>query len=504
MSIIKSIFTDVKPKDILNPISQLEGDCLLMNTKKDKYYTHIYDARPILSKLRDELKVSEEVISKFDLPLEPRPNCCNVVSIMLYFKKTPELTPHGYMCDTYDMIKYLNSINRSVKNVHKKLPDWLVRIYFDKSVYECMETLQKLKTDEKNEQQTQYETILTKFDEIITSPNVEIYTYDCKSFYVDGKITENIRSLRFLVLIDPTVNICAIREADGYITNLECHNLKIFSSQKHNRLFYLPVLTHLSQFELINDSGFYQSLISYSKWLKIYKSTFGFNYFRTHQNIYELLAGMFTTKLKINPEFYFRQSREVSKEIENIAKSTFEEFNEKYPENKYVSNISNMQEIIKQLYIGFDEILLLDIYKEIISVPVNFSHYMIGDNTDPKIVKQLKDSLFFAKNILTLSYDERTNQTSIIKDLKDKQIIPQSFDETKLNPKLSYKEYDPYVLKEIIYPDIFNITFGEYGEGISNELNNQYRITKDSPYDFEMKYLKYKQKYLMLKNKLHQ
>ena len=138
MNIIKSIFTDEQSKEVLNPISQLEGDCILQNTKKDKYYTHVYDARPILSKLRDELKVSEEIISKFDLPLEPRQNCCNVVSFMLYLKKTPELTPHGYMCDIFDMLKYLNSINRSVKNINKKLPDWLVRIYFDKSVYECI------------------------------------------------------------------------------------------------------------------------------------------------------------------------------------------------------------------------------------------------------------------------------------------------------------------------------------------------------------------------------
>lgn len=165
-----------------------------------------------------------------------------------------------------------------------------------------------------------------------------------------------------------------------------------------------------------------------------------------------------------------------------------------------------MQELIKQLYIGFDEIFLLEIYKEIISVPVKFSHYAIGDKTDPIIIKQLKDLLFFAKNIFTLNYDKQeTRQSLIIQDLKDKKIIPLSFDEKKLdNHTLSDIEYDPYVLKDIIYPDIFNIIFKNYvyETGISDELNNEYRITKDSPYDLKKKYLKYKQKYLILKKQI--
>ena len=140
MNIIDSIFKNKPSKDVLNPISQLEGECKLMNTKKEKYYKHVYDARPILSKLRDELNVSEEIISNFDLPIEPRQYCCNAVSIMLYLIKKTQ-TPYGDIANIDDMNKYLNSVNRSVKNVDRKLPDWLVRIYMDKSVYECMEIL---------------------------------------------------------------------------------------------------------------------------------------------------------------------------------------------------------------------------------------------------------------------------------------------------------------------------------------------------------------------------
>jgi hypothetical protein len=496
MNIIESIFKNEASKDVLNPISQLEGECKLMNTKKEKYYTHVYDARPILSKLRDELKVSEEIISNFDLPIEPRQNCCNAVSIMLYLIKKTQ-TPYGDIANINDMNKYLNSVNRSVKNADRKLPDWLVRIYMDKSVYECMEIIKKLKNDNIDiylRSQELYDNIIIIFEEIITSPNVEIYTFDCKSFYVDGKIKENIRSLRFLVLIDPTVNICAIREADGYMTNLDCHNLKIFSNS--NRLFYL-LSTRGANIELIKDSGNsydYNRFNSYASWLRIYKSTIRNEFFNDHQNIYDMLAGVFTTKLKLKPEFYFSRSRELFDKIQAISNITQQEFEEKYDSHKQYS----IESLLRNLYQGFDEIFLLDIYKEITSLKIFNEKGKISYEEGE--IKQLKDSLFYATNILNLIYTYYGDIPTIVQDLKDKQIIPQSFDVTKLEPKIESNEFDAYILKDIIYNDIFDIKLDNIN--ISYYSNIPYGIYQDSPYDFQKKYLKYKQKYLMLKNKI--
>jgi len=173
---------------------------------------------------------------------------------MLYLNKLDD--GHGEIGDIvgsmkYFLNKYILSIHRSVINVNKNLPDWVVRIYFDKSVYKRMQEIEIHKTNSSAEELIEINTFLQKFKEIIESPNVELYTYDCPKFYIiDGNASAFIRSLRYLTLIDPTVNISAIREADGYMTNLECHNLKIFSNGQHNRLFYLPWL--IDSVNLIN------------------------------------------------------------------------------------------------------------------------------------------------------------------------------------------------------------------------------------------------------------
>jgi hypothetical protein len=496
---MNTIFNSIEPKTVLNPVSQ-DIECVLMNTKKEEYYIHTYDARPIIRKLREELHVSDEVLSKFDLPEIPRTNCCNAISITLYFNK----------CDFGTMDKYLSSIYRTVKNVNKRLPDWLVRLYFDKTVYECIDKKEIIKEDSD---------IFKKFKEIIKSPNVEIYTYNCQNFYNDGKVTAKIRSLRFLTLIDPTVNICAIREADGYITNLECHNLNIFSRQ-NDRLFYLPWLTdHIDLFKLRGENVYYYPLFSYQAWLKTYKMTFAYDYFKENQNMYDLLAGMFTTKLKIKSEFYFQNSQFLHDKIEEISKMNLETFQQKYPKNLY---INNMPIIIETLNNGFDEIFLLDIYKEIISVPVKYETFyiMFGSNPDPELtqfVNHRKDSLFYANNIYNIKYEAPFIPFKIMKDLKEKQIIPPTFDESKIDKSLiehtnvDFEIYDAVILKDIIYNDMFNITFINntevsrmHGIYLSSVLNLPYihHIDYSSPYDIKIKYLKYKQKYMNLKNKI--
>ena len=110
--------------DVNNPLNQSEH-CRLFNKRADpRYYTHRYDPGPILEILTSRLSqhFPSEVLDRF--VCEPREGCCNAISLTLYITQ----------CDASTLQKYLYSIHRSVKNVLKKLPDWIVRLYLDTSV----------------------------------------------------------------------------------------------------------------------------------------------------------------------------------------------------------------------------------------------------------------------------------------------------------------------------------------------------------------------------------
>jgi hypothetical protein len=294
MSIIDTVFKDHLLRTVINPIT-LIGNCKLLTTKKISYYNHTFNPTQYLTKLRTELELSAEYLSRFID--KPRDKCCNVISITLYNKDCIFHT---------SLLKYLTSINRTVKNVDKKLEDWIVRLYLDESVYICIDNISKsLKSGPLPEiEQSSKQQLLNLFNNIIESKNVEVYTFICD----DPVNLEKTRTYRYLVLIDPEVNISAIREADGYINYLECHNLKMFQNNQ-DKLFYLPPayenanLIHNNQTIIFN---------SYSAWLQFYKGIIDRQYFYNHQNIYDLLAGLFTTKLKIKPDFY-------NKTIKNIV-----------------------------------------------------------------------------------------------------------------------------------------------------------------------------------------
>ena len=182
------------------------------------------------------------------------------------------------------------------------------------------------------------------FETILASPNVEVYRLDCRSTdqtdndddddnesngetkkAEDEESTFSIhwtRIFRFLPLLDTIedgkygVNACAVREADGIVSQLDCHNLKAWSRQQVNQIFYLIPLFY----ETAHTQ--YHHFHSYSKWLNIYKNriaglaggmvvptgTAGVadsNYFNTHNNLYDLLAGLIAVKYKVRAEYFY-------------------------------------------------------------------------------------------------------------------------------------------------------------------------------------------------------
>lgn len=410
---------------VTNPLDRTDT-CILHNTKKESLYTHTYNPTVYIKELK-ELGIADEILSKFDDKINT--NCCKVIAISLYFPK----------CKIDNMEKYLFSIYRTVKNVEKKLNDWIVRLYFDMTVYNCVlnistEINQKsvLINDDNDEKvnggidEKVNDDIKRIFEYIINSPNVELYTYKCDNTKIP---IEKTRTLRFLPLSDPDVALCVVREADGIVSNLDCQNIKLFDESK--KLFYLPQLNRLSNlFEFYDDDDiayeFYR-YNSYSYWLRLYKKLIEREYFLNHQNLYDLLAGLFAIKLRFNRKKYMECIQELTDKINILLTNAIKMKDKEYdkheivpqtgkcsranPENKYEHNVPypyrvcifnlintvDLNILNFNFNIGFDEILLLDFLKEIISIPLPYA----GVLTEQKDISlyNARSKLFFQHNI---------------------------------------------------------------------------------------------------------
>lgn len=478
-----------------NPLNT-EEKCKLFSKKADAitYYTHTYDPTAMIAKVRGELGLSEEVLDRFDSVR--REGCCNVISITLYVTEE--------YCTMEILEKYLYSIHRTVKNVLKKLPGWIVRVYFDTSVEECV-TKEEFK--EFNE----------IFNAIKDSPNVEIYTYDCPSFKKGASGEESqipiarTRTLRFRPLSDPEVNFCVVREADGIVSNLDCHNIKMFTNSE-NILFYLPLCVEYSVQAKFD---------SYSDWLRLYKIMFGHDYFKERQSLNEFLAGTFCCRLKLKRDYYQKTVIALQKQINDFFSKSGEElaavsfmadtdskircFNTMY--TNIATIIANRKESVqKALNLGFDEILLLEMYKELICVKI-VPDVKWGDmgliNLDamkkqnPHIMSMLMtDNVLLIKNdsiqqrfytdfeivyrtLLSEKIISEMDIAEVIKTLREKQPNLDYY----FNQDILYY-IDALLLRNIVIDAPFNIKLGSHRpKYVSELLNAPYDPRFDSMYD---------------------
>jgi hypothetical protein len=475
--------------------------------KKRDYYIHTY--KPInFDVLKNKLKICEAFLSRFNN--NPRQNCCNAISITLYFDE----------CNESKMGKYLNSIYGTVKIVNKNLKDWLVRVYLDSSVYKCIEKLKQQLNDSSITESIRKANmiIINSFDIIINSPNVEIYTFVCES----SIIIEHKRSLRYLILIDPEVNISAIREADGYLNNLECHNLKMFANSP-DVLFYIPPIITDDMLPMPNNDEDIVPYFSYSGWLTYYKYIFQTEYFKTHQNIYDLLAGLFTTKLKIKPEYYYINIRDLSETLNKFKNLSIDKKIETYKDFEQTliviskqpkvyrslhqlfrsSATDDFKDLYKTLDVGFDEILLLELFKDIISIPIIQNGNKLTKDTD--IFKTSK-SLFYAFDIKNI---KASSKKELIDNLKQEKIIEEPiFGLDDKSDNLDIVFIDAIILKNIKCNFPFRVVYKK--ENILDVLNREYNVNYDKIYEnkyqatggYINKYLKYKNKYIELKKSI--
>lgn len=364
--------------------------CELINTKKNSFYIHKYNPKPLLKIFEQHKNYFPNMQETFDFT--ERSNCCNCVAISLYVKGN----------NSYNNLdKYLSSIVSSTKNIKKNLPDWLLRLYLDKSVYDNINNLKKMDPEQLNGYEIG-ERIIKYFDYLIHAYNVEIYTFVCPN--INNNNIGRTRIYRFMPLIDKEVNVAAIREADGIISNAECFNLRLFEKSQ-DKFMYLVYVMNESVF--VNDIRPYKS---YSVWLTYYKAVFQNDYYSKRQVLYDLLAGTVTLKLKVKPSAYFKANNDIMEFIKN--KDVLWGKNKSKAKYLGISNIHDLSNFV-------DEMLLMKLFQDYISVPfkkILNDKYQYDEN-ELSIKKNL---IYSFHNCHIISYDVKQDdlQTTINNTIK--------------------------------------------------------------------------------------
>ena len=374
---------DFIKRDMRNPIRQDET-CKLISNRKKKYYTYRYNPSKIIANIdKDQLKILDNICDLKDDNITKR---CNCISITLY-----------YLDDSIDrnILIYCYSMYKTVENVRKNLPNYLVRIYLDATVWKYIDTHRKYST----------EAGIT-MNYIMYSENVEIYTFLCKSFSdVDYRYAQN-RTFRFLTLLDTIeldpdeeqygVNLAIIREADGVVSNLDCLNIIAF--EKSKKIFYQPEFLFKDENDI--RYNFYQY------WGIFYK-LLNKKFYSRYNNPTDLMAGLFSFSLKIKKDYYYQTASDLRQKIklENISDCEINDIlnsnvvlhrNYKIIENydindKVLYPLNSREEILSYITTGYDEILLMRIFEKLLSVKIislNLSDYIF----DRKLLKKLYHS----------------------------------------------------------------------------------------------------------------
>jgi hypothetical protein len=182
--------------EITNPFDdKTTCDFKLLNEKKKTFY--IYSNENNIELLNEIKKLNILNSNIFDIfKTEIKHNCCKCVNIILYINTNSE---------NKKLIKYITCIFFSAVNMGFLLKEYILRLYIDQSVLEYCK-----KNNDFN----------MIYEYIKKLSNVEIYLINCK---IDQAYFKRI--YRFLSLIDDEVCINIIREADGFVTNLDCHNI---------------------------------------------------------------------------------------------------------------------------------------------------------------------------------------------------------------------------------------------------------------------------------------
>ena len=374
-------FESINQHDILSN----KDTCFFRNKKCDKYYVHTYDPSiiPDIAKNISNSKKNEK--------------CCNCVSFVLYKFLSDDMTE-----DVIFIYKYLYSLNISVINITDCLDNFIAKIYLDISVFS--NNLISLKYIHDNNVQydnnpdhghdiMNYYVYIDKIlSFLLKHPQVEIYIYTC------AKNTENIRSLRFIPLTDTETNIKIIRDADGYVSYIDCINIKKFIEQKKILFIYgLTNSNHQKSTTNILENKNAVLYDPYSLWIKLY--LYYDSFFKNNIPVCDILAGLFGCAIQIRSDVYIECIHKINKFCDIIE--PYKSINRDY---------------IKAVNIGYDEIVLLDLFKSLICLKriYIYDDETVKNDIESTIDKYMsKDKSTMEELLQEFAYDPNTYMSNI-------------------------------------------------------------------------------------------
>ena len=574
-------------KKVNNPMINEVEPCFLLNNKKQEYYKHTYDPIKIMENVskytinehfiidavfrREYLHNMERIID-----MTPRSNCCNCISFTLYstaniepeeklLKKREEILKNDGDVDMnvhifYETLEadlerlcgYLLCLKISVMNIKKRLEDFVVRIYLDISVISIINKFNEIKMEyvrDKDKLRKYIKNILEYIQYLFSADNVEIYTYLCES-YLDN--IAKTRALRFLPMLDPEVNVSIVREADGIVSYTDIYNIKNFVTS-NKMIFIYPyqpgnfidrnITYFLYEFIKKAKIPMYtkidKTFMPYSEWLRGYIRDN--RYFTNKMPLFDLLAGLFGIAITVRPEI-FKES------LHNININNDKKIKEKELQIELEKDVGEKIRMIKSLdrfklamRTGFDEIFLLELFKDLYTYNIEYNDLEKYDNIS------IANIMFILNNF---QYPLKKIDTHINYLIPTKLILNTLFDTDK-NNKIIYMNVPPIqneinmyimdyniddiiksqnitdscidiisgdikvfdILNNILTKNMFDYR-GKYAEyrDIIREYGQNFNIDKivfglyNDKYNFHSKdrfaykYLKYKHKYLNLKS----
>lgn len=458
----KNIFNKEDQDNTISPID-LDDICFRLSTKKNKYYTYTYDRTDILNKINnyinnnedmilffekylyknnldenfimpftdeDKKKSLNDILSMFDFDIKN--NTCNCISIVLY------------ALDISYLKKVIDTIILNIYLVDKYLPEFVFRIYLDKSVFEIIYNDYQ---DNKNDE------FLIKIHKIISADNVEIFIIFCNKLINYEISIERSRMLRFLPLLDNDINCVIFREADGVIPIVDCHNIRIFTF-KLNYIMMIYAWAGSFRFEtlLINInnhdynynykdkifSEYYLDQKNDKLWNKHYPS-FWLNYYNEYNKLYnqftiiDILAGLFGLKVNFNKTYLLNKINILQKFYTNLKENIIEK-------EKVIieNNNGNLEQILVDIKGGSDEIFLTLLFESLINTK---SYQIFNKNIDSYVLFPNIKDLYYKINLIKI-VDENIDYSK--EDLFDNLLFNNNINlnfDTQTDENESYQYY---------------------------------------------------------------
>lgn len=500
------------------------GHCIKITNKKEKFYNKTYDVRPILENFKLVLGEDNTLYRNFVdcCNAEVLDRCCNCVSVVLYLANCQNI---------FSLSRFIFTIEQSILNLEKFLPDWVYRLYMDPSVFESLFYIKTLIDssidDDKIKYSKLYDTYLSTIKNIASRQNCEIYLSYCSTYTEDVK--NNLgkrRNYRFSGFYDLDVNINASREADGLIEFIDCYNLQVLETQPCASLLY--VFGSVAGSTYFDTCGYGDSkdlIFSLSAGLIALKFKFKLDYYesarekvlenykinknKNFQAVDECLLIELFKNFSYNPEKNDIKSYNIMKLFgilplfNNDKKYSGQDYYIDIDWNVVNKCTNNLFESIADNAFILQKILEHTIYKNDIIMQV-ICEYSEELSKLENIGKFVYDKIFFVKTLSIVYLYSNNKIHEYIKKIKSEH--PNKFIKDSVMYDILNITTNTYQLifdgEQKIYgrtTNIFDRTLVNIFKNAMKQYRENIRPVSESSSKYYNKYLKYKSKYLLLK-----